>query len=236
MESFPTGDVENGLVEPLMEAAGIEPARHSPRVAALFVDPNGVYSGLPHVDCWGEARDARLYAGPWPVVAHPPCQRWCRFAKGIEKQYPQYRVGDDGGCFEAALNAVHEFGGVLEHPADSLAWDHFDLPKPRSSRGWTESLFDYGVSCYVEQGRYGHPMRKATWLYSFGVSPLPVLLWGRRIDSELGEFKWGHRADKTERDRNRPRVDGLHSVTPPAFRDVLLGMARSVSLEVVANA
>lgn len=31
MESFPTGDAENGFVEPNMEAAGIEPARHSPR-------------------------------------------------------------------------------------------------------------------------------------------------------------------------------------------------------------
>lgn len=45
-------------------------------IAALYVDPNGVYSGLPDVEVWDEARDARTYAGPWLVVAHPPCARW----------------------------------------------------------------------------------------------------------------------------------------------------------------
>ncbi len=198
-------------------------------VAALYVETNGVYYGLDGVDPWDEERDARLYAGPWPVVAHPPCARWCRFAKGIAAQYPEYQVGDDGECFEAALASVREFGGVIEHPADSLAWDWFDLPKPRSSQGWTASMLEYGASCYVEQGRYGHPMRKATWLYAYGID-LPNLRWGRRLDSERGEFKWGSRHYKPEQDRNRPRVDSQHSLTTPAFRDVLLDMTRSASL------
>jgi hypothetical protein len=198
------------------------------KVAALYVDGKGVYANLPGVEVWDEARDARRYAGPWPVVAHPPCNRWCRFAKGIETQYPHYRVGDDSGCFEAALNAVRRFGGVLEHPADSLAWAQFKLPAPRSSSGWTQDFFDGGASCYVEQGRYGHPMRKATWLYAHGVE-LPELRWGRRLDSERGEFKWGSRLYKPEQDRDRPRVDGMHSVTPTAFRDVLLAMARTAA-------
>lgn len=205
---------------------------HAGRVAALFVDAKGSYAGLADVELWDEARDARLYEGPWPVVAHPPCQRWCRFAKGIEKVHG-YKVGDDGGCFEAALAFVRRFGGVLEHPAGSLAWNAFDLPKPRSSGGWTRSLLDGGYSCYVEQGRYGHPMRKATWLYAYGVE-LPALRWGRKNDNELGEFKWGHRADKPERDRNRPRVDSQHSVTPATFRDELLAMARTARLKVAA--
>lgn len=199
-------------------------------VAALYVQTGGVYYGLPDVDPWDEARDARLYAGPWPVVAHPPCQRWCRFAKGIEKQWG-YRVGDDNGAFEAALRAVHRYGGVIEHPAGSLAWDYFWLPKPVSSEGWTMLLHgDDGASCYVEQGRYGHPMRKATWLYATGVE-LPELRWGRRLDSERGAFKWGSRLYKPKQDRDRPRVDGQHSLTTESFRDVLLSMARSCAVE-----
>jgi hypothetical protein len=194
-------------------------------VAALYVEKGGVYWDLPDVDPWDEARDARLYDGPWPVVAHPPCNRWCRFAPGIETRYG-YKVGDDGGCFEAALGAVRRFGGVLEHPAGSLAWDHFNLPKPKSSQGWTASMLEYGSSCYIEQGRYGHPMRKATWLYAYGIDP-PNLRWGRRLDSERGEFKWGSRLYKPEQDRNRPRCDSQHSRTTSAFRDVLLDIARS---------
>ena len=197
-------------------------------IAALYVQTGGIYFGLPDVDPWDEARDARLYAGPHPVVAHPPCQRWCRFAKGIAKQYPDKQVGDDGGCFEAALNAVRTYGGVLEHPAGSLAWDYFSLPKPMSSVGWTTFLAEpvLDASCYIEQGRYGHPMRKATWLYVYGIQ-LPALEWGRRLDSERGAFKWGARLYKPEQDRERPRVDGQHSKTTEAFRDVLLAMARS---------
>ncbi len=197
-------------------------------VAALYVERGGVYWDIPGVDAWDEERDARLYDGPYPVVAHPPCQRWCRFAKGIEAQYPQHRVGDDGGCFEAALEAIRKWGGVIEHPAESIAWSYFNMPYPVSSRGWTVSLLDDGASCYVEQGRYGNPMRKATWLYAHGIE-LPDLRWGRRIDSEAGQYKWGSKLYKPASNRDRPRIDSQHSVTTPEFRDVLLDMARSVS-------
>ena len=47
-------------------------------IAALHVEYRGVYAGLPDVDLWDRDRDARTYAGPWPVVAHPPCARWGR--------------------------------------------------------------------------------------------------------------------------------------------------------------
>ena len=40
-------------------------------LAALFVETNGCYWDLPGVDPWDIIRDARLYPGPFPVVAHP---------------------------------------------------------------------------------------------------------------------------------------------------------------------
>jgi hypothetical protein len=159
------------------------------RIAALYVQRRGVYAGIAGVDCWdtpSEAqlrlafaeRDARAYSGPGPVVAHPPCARWCRLAGLVEKRWG-HRRGADGGCFAAALAAVRTFGGVLEHPAHSLAWAAFDLPRPDRAGGWTRGLCG-GFSCHVEQGRYGHRAPKATWLYAVGTD-LPDLRWGRAI-------------------------------------------------------
>jgi len=51
-------------------------------IAALFVETGGTYYGLENVNPWDEKRDARLYPGPYPCVAHPPCQRWGRFWHG----------------------------------------------------------------------------------------------------------------------------------------------------------
>lgn len=104
-------------------------------IAALYVEKDGAYYGIPDVDPWDEERDARLYAGPWPVVAHPPCERWCQIASLVEAKLghkdEKYKIGNDGGTFEAALRAVREYGGVLEHPAYSLAWYKYELPVSR---------------------------------------------------------------------------------------------------------
>ncbi len=132
-------------------------------IAALYVETGGVYYGLDDVDPWDEERDARLYAGPWPVVAHPPCARWSRLAGFTEARFGLKR-GEDGGCFLAALHAVQRFGGVLEHPAYSAAFSYYGLPKPNRYGGWTHHLLDAGATAYVEQGRYGLPVKKATWL------------------------------------------------------------------------
>ena len=215
-------------------------------VAALFVETGGVYYGLPDVDPWDETRDARLYAGPHPVVAHPPCARWSRLAGFTEARFG-LRRGDDGGIFAAALEAVRTYGGVLEHPAYSGAWGSFGLPRPSIQYGWTFSLTDQGASCYVEQGRYGLPVKKATWLYAYGVD-LPELRWGYVSDADgdgdggmdawRDKFK-GRReswiagapnrsvVDRDGDRRNRPSHLGLTSTTPPEFRDALLDIART---------
>lgn len=214
-------------------------------IAALFVDPRGCYAGIDGVDLWDEARDARKYLGPHPVVAHPPCSRWCRLAGLVEARWG-HKKGDDGGCFESALRSVRTYGGVLEHPAWSDAWHEFGLPIPDRRGGWQRGLCG-GWSCYVEQGRYGHLARKATWLYAYGVE-LPALRWGHRPDSELQPVRWrdGAQREAERAARRRPVVlvswCGNHvasgedrprlskkaaSATPLEFRDVLIAMARS---------
>ena len=195
-------------------------------IAALFVETGGCYFGLPNVDPWDKARDARKYAGPWPVVAHPPCERWGRFAKG-----PMYRqdkiTGDDEGCFAAAFNAVRQFGGVLEHPAHSKAWRTFLLPIPPRTGGWIRTTD--GWTCHVEQGHYGHPARKATWLFVAGKEP-PPLIWGQ-CEQRLPAKRLAERGYESA--RRCGVVANMSSQqrqrTPVPFRDLLIGIAESAA-------
>lgn len=146
-------------------------------VAALFVDAAGIYSTLEGVECWGVERDARTYDGSLPVVAHPPCQRWGRYATGGPRYPRRFAAGDDEGCFAAALASVRRCGGVLEHPAGSKAWSAFGLIAPPPQGGWIAAGDWQGWTCCVEQGHYGHRARKATWLYAVA-RELPSLRWG----------------------------------------------------------
>lgn len=205
--------------------------RQSGTVAALFVDPDGVYSNLPGVELWDEERDARLYDGPWPVVAHPPCARWGSLAF-VNQAMHGYLVGDDGGCFEAALNAVRTYGGVLEHPANSLAWAKYELPRPARD-GWAQAMADPGLATEVSQVAYGHRARKRTWLYCVGVDPV-ALDW-RDADGECIVGDLWHGDGRRLGRGDRPRMYQREALaTPPAFRDALLNMARSVEAKVAA--
>lgn len=192
-------------------------------ISALFVETNGCYFGIDGVDPWDINRDARLYDGANPIVAHPPCQRWGKFAKGsMTKQI--YDVGDDGGCFESALSCLKRCGGVLEHPASSKAWAAFKIKRP-DKRGWA---FDDTHGLWVgevEQGHYGHRARKKTWLLVCGPKP-PELIWGPS-PQRLPEKRLAERGYKSARrcgivacmsSKQRQR-------TPVEFRDLLLGIA-----------
>ena len=191
-------------------------------IAALYIETDGCYSGLAGVDPWDIGRDARLYSGPYPVVAHPPCDRWCKMAPVNQARYG-HKIGDDGGCFASALAAVRQWGGVLEHPAKSLAWPAFGLPEPVPG-GWHRS-FCGGWVAEIEQRNYGHRARKSTWLYAFGVEP-PSLIWTRAPKPEA----W----ISTDRPRAKLAAMGIGQLskreakaTPHAFRDLLIGIARS---------
>ncbi len=200
-------------------------------VAALFVEKNGCYYNLPDVDPWDRERDARLYAGPWPVVAHPPCQLWVNLAAVNWKRYQRelpawYPGGSDGGCFASALASVRRWGGLLEHPANSHAWAEHRLRRPpRESiagalvdwSGWLHAGLDEWT-CEVWQSAYGHLARKRTWLYYSGARP-DDLDWAR--ESGTHQVGWFDRIKPTLSKREA-------SATPIAFRNVLLKIASNV--------
>lgn len=192
-------------------------------IAALFIDPKGYYIDRENVEPWGPDRDARTYAGPHPVVAHPPCHLWVNLAGVNFKRYggPHNRPGNDEGCFCRALESVRKFGGVLEHPAGSFAWSTFWLPKPDRG-GWQMCLTErypagIGYVCEVWQSAYGHQARKRTWLYYVGKRAPFSLNWDEKPGThQVGWF-----------DRNKPTLSKRQaSATPGAFADVLIELAR----------
>ena len=201
-------------------------------IAALFVAADGPYA-IDGVDAWDVSRDARDYSGPWPVVAHPPCERWGRYWHGGPSAKERRVLGDDGGCFESALRSVRRWSGILEHPEASHAWRLFGLMKPPKSGGWVAAGDGLGWTCCVEQGHYGHRARKATWLYAVGVD-LPSLRWGS--SGSRGRLDRGyHSAEERAAARaagERPLTSSRLTArecweTPVAFRDLLLGIART---------
>ncbi|MEN8658306.1 MAG: hypothetical protein ABF313_09730 [Marivita sp.] len=195
-------------------------------IAALYVQKDGCYYGLEGVDPWDEERDARLYNGPHPVVAHPPCQRWGNLARvNFARWGGQHNMpGNDGGCFEAALRCVETYGGVLEHPRSSRAFAEYGIPRPIGI-GWQRAKD--GWVCEVWQSAYGHRANKATWLYYVGASLPPQMDWRR----PKGTHQVGQR-DQRGKAANKPTLSSQEAAaTPIKFRDALICMARNSAWE-----
>lgn len=192
------------------------------KIAALFVQEYGCYSQDPLIDAWPEHRDARLYTGDLPVVAHPPCQLWGAMASVNYARWggEHNRPGNDGGCFSSAMRSVIRCGGVLEHPAKSRAFATYGIPKPEGL-GWKKAGLHEWV-CEVWQSAYGHRANKATWLYySSAINPPFELDWSRPKGSHQVGFP-----DQRGKAANKPTLSKREAnATPPAFRDVLIRLA-----------
>lgn len=168
------------------------------KVSVLFARPDSCYFELVF-DVWDQSRDARLYRGPWPVVAHPPCRGWGRLRMHAKPRPDELELAF------FAVDLVRQFGGVLEHPYGSSLWQVAGLPRPGE-------LDEYGGwTVLVDQGWWGHLAPKPTWLYVVGLPrhhlcDLPVDALRRR----------GRTLALTPADRER---------TPLLFADFLVRLA-----------
>lgn len=183
-----------------------------PTVAALYVAPWGPYMGMPDVEAFDEARDARTYTGPWPVVAHPPCGPWGRLSWRCTLQ--------DASAGPHGVAMVRRWGGVLKHPAQSKLWAACGLPRPGDLPDqWG------GFALAVEQWQWGHPAIKPTWIYVCGLAepmpPMPVPDRDRPISEVVQTSRGPKRQGVVHRQSKRDRV-----LTPPAFAEWLVEVAR----------
>lgn len=186
------------------------------RVCALYIDPRGPYPKLlgPEM-CWDEKRDARTYAGPWPLVAHPPCGAW----SSLRHLYS----GDSKECGPLAVEAVRRFGGVVEHPATSTMFAELGLPRP----GELPDQFG-GRTVEVRQCDWGHPAEKRTFLYFVGgqLPPMPPRRepthWcsGTHTPGQRGTVPPGIKVCSAQQRRR----------TPEAFARWLISLAQQVNI------
>lgn len=194
-------------------------------VAALYIDPRGPYPKMTGVDCWDEARDARLYDGPWPVVAHPPC--------GPYSKLRHLYKGSEHDCAPRAVDQVRRFGGVMEHPAGSKLWSGpAGLPFP----GCLPDEHG-GVTIQVDQCDWGHVARKPTWLYLVGV-PSGLIEWPSRREPThwcSGFRTAGKSIPRGYKTTGCAVPEGIKVCsaqqrrrTPPLFAEYLVRLARAV--------
>lgn len=127
---------------------------------------------------------------------------------------------------------MRTWGGVLEHPAGSRAWEAFGLRYPPRSGGWVAAGDFTGWTCCVDQGHYGHRAQKATWLYAVGVR-FPPIRWGRadrrvRIHQTMAPEARRRiiRTGTCQALSKRQRLE-----TPVPFRDLLLDIARTAKVD-----
>ncbi len=187
-------------------------------VAALYIDERGPYPGMVGVDAWDISRDAKRYNGPHPVVAHPDCGHYGRLRHLCKHS--------DATCGPRAVEQVRAFGGVLEHPCDSLLFRKCGMPHPKEPPdeygGWTIEV------CQVD---WGHAARKRTWLYLMGVPREQLSFPPPREPTHWISGGRGHTGKKAKTTPVPPGIKVCSAQqrrrTPPAFAEWLVSLARS---------
>src|SRR5215470_14399010 len=137
-------------------------------VAALWCSEDSHYRELKGVEVWGIQENALRYAGPWPIIAHPPCGPW-----GMLRHLSFEE--DDHGI--RAMELVHQYGGVVEQPSGSQLFKQYAIRPFVTHAPGSEIQVEAGVP-HVEvlnQGDYGHRARKRTLLYWY--KPPSILSW-----------------------------------------------------------
>ena len=166
------------------------------------------------------------------MVAHPPGARWGRSWGGNPTQQPRLVLGDDEGCFAAALDAMRRHGGVLEHPEASPAWTGLRTPHATESRRVVVTAWQGEWTCCVEKDTTGtapaRPQGGTPWAARC-LAPAGEERSGqsRRLETTPQPKRW--RAIKMEACQRLSHRE--RNATPEPFRDLLIAMAGTVKMK-----
>ena len=155
------------------------------------------------LDCWDIERDARLWPGGNPCIAHPPCRAWGQLSQ-MAKPRP-----DEKELAIYSIEMIRKHGGVLEHPRGSRLWKHMNLPMPGQ-------VDEYGgFTVCLDQFSFGHKAKKRSLIYICGcqltdLPPIPICLDAvmYTVSSKIKKYT-GRRVKKeiTKKEREETPID-----------------------------
>jgi hypothetical protein len=185
------------------------------KVAVLFARTDSIYKTIPGCDVYDIDRDARMFGGGLPIIAHPPCRAW-----GVFAMFANPRP-DERALAPWAIEQIRLNGGVLEHPSGSKLWTELNLPSPGSRDefgGWTLP---------IHQHWWGHRAEKKTFLYIVGCEPKDIPEIPLRLDKpthvigDVRDMQGNYRPEVSKQEREH---------TPPALAEWLVELALRCNL------
>lgn len=182
------------------------------KITTACVRTDSVYYQLQCVTPWDKRRNIMKCTDHYPVIAHPPCAQWGRTAPLARQDMNSKRLAIH------CLALIRKCGGVLEHPEASSFWEFAAIP----TNGRRDT---YGGMCVlVDQYDYGHPARKRTLLYFYG---LPAGITALQVNYRLS----GHSVRPTSPPRSvMGCVKADRELTPRPLAEALCDAVRHFGL------
>jgi hypothetical protein len=143
-------------------------------ISVLCCHSRSVYKSIKGVDCYDKKRDVFTFDGDNPIIAHPPCRTFSKLRTMVVDP------GRDSEIASFVIDKLRRNGGILEQPARSLMREIYSLGNP----------------FYVDQGWFGYPLSKPTWLWFFDCEPkpLPYKLGLKSLGKEFANMSYYQRS------------------------------------------
>lgn len=149
-------------------------------ISILCVARKSNYFNIPDLDLWTEERNAYLFNGNNPIIAHPPCAQWSKMrafsrpdkvAKNLALFCWEY-VNQNGGCLEHPQgSALFKYVGANRSQIVSINQNWFGFPSRKTT-------YIYFAKCEPERYplSFDRPLRTTTSLHSKDRSIMPLMM------------------------------------------------------------